>query len=895
MKYCLYCLLFPCLFLLHKGVLNAQCTADAGPERVLTCTDPEVTLSGASNVPNASFAWSGPGGFTSTEQSPAVSLPGLYLLTITDPGDGCTATDQVAVAEDKILPAISLSPTPACNNDGGLIITGGGPGFQYLWSTGDTASSLQNLTGGLYCVTVTGPNGCTDEVCGVVTQLPLALVGFSVTEPLEDKKNGQITLTPIPPGAIFAYQWSGPNGFTAITPVVSGLDSGTYVVTVTNPVSGCSAVYDFTLVRTYLPLSIYNIINCDGLVHFQIAPSNPPYTIDWSGGSQVVGQPEASVLLSPGVYTITVTDSGGASKTITITIPQISPPCTYIEGFIRYDDNSNCLTDSAESGFGGWYIRAIGNGSKYYAVSDPEGYYRLRTEPGTFSLAVFPQGGAFSACANDVPVLVASAGDTARVNFSIQGPDPGCPSLEVHLGTPRLRRCFDNNFYYLRYQNNSLAPATDAYIDLRLDPMLEVVGASRPYTDLGNGIFRFQLGTVLPFYPGYFWVQVAVSCDAVLGQSHCSTAHIYPDTLCDPPNPVWSGALVEVHARCESDSLRFIVKNTGTGPMSETSGFIVIEDGMLGLQGTAPKLVAGDSFVVSVAANGAWWRFEAEQEPFAPPAPGPVRSVEGCVMAGDFSKGWVNQFSLGDEVPWLDENCTPNTGAYDPNDKQGFPTGYGAKRYIRPGTELEYLIRFQNTGNDTAFTVVIRDTLSEWLDPLTVRSGVSSHPYRFELTGKGLLIFDFQNILLPDSNVNEPASHGFVQYRIRPRADVPLETDIFNSAAIYFDFNDPIITNTTVHRIGENFISVGFWEPRKPAYTVSVYPQPMSDAAWIEVKGPAGAARLRIFDQTGRQVLALDAAEPRFLLRRGDLPAGMYFFRVEMDGAVIGSGKLIAR
>jgi hypothetical protein len=177
-------------------------------------------------------------------------------------------------------------------------------------------------------------------------------------------------------------------------------------------------------------------------------------------------------------------------------------------------------------------------------------------------------------------------------------------------------------------------------------------------------------------------------------------------------------------------------------------------------------------------------------------------------------------------------------------------------------------------------------------------------PLPFELTGAGTLIFDFQNILLPDSNVNEPASHGFVQFRIRPRADVPLETDIFNNAAIYFDFNDPIITNTTTHRIGENFISVGLWQPEKPAYTVSISPHPLTDASWISVAGLTTPSRLTgntpgnfhlsIFDLTGRQVRALSVPqEPRFLLRKDDLPEGTYLFKVDVDGVPLGTGKLV--
>ena len=84
-----------------------------------------------------------------------------------------------------------------------------------------------------------------------------------------------------------------------------------------------------------------------------------------------------------------------------------------------------------------------------------------------------------------------------------------------------------------------------------------------------------------------------------------------------------------------------------------------------------------------------------------------------------------------------------------------------------------------------------------------------------KLTGKAvendvinLQLFDFifNNIQLPDSNVNEPASHGFVKFKINQRANNPLGTVIENKAGIYFDFNEAVITNSTHHVLGENFV-----------------------------------------------------------------------------------------
>jgi uncharacterized repeat protein (TIGR01451 family) len=245
--------------------------------------------------------------------------------------------------------------------------------------------------------------------------------------------------------------------------------------------------------------------------------------------------------------------------------------------------------------------------------------------------------------------------------------------------------------------------------------------------------------------------------------------------------------------------------------------------------------------------------------------------------------------------PWEDIDCTANTGAFDPNDKMANPAGFGTRHYIAPNTDIEYKIRFQNTGTDTAFNVVIRDTLSRWLNPASVRPGTSSHPYTFELTGNGVLVFKFPNIMLPDSHINVRASNGFVSYQISQRDSVPLETDIHNRAAIYFDFNDAVMTNATTHRVGTNFVMVRLWEPRRPEYAVRVMPQPMAESARIIVEKvpPTGDYLLRIFDLTGNLVRIIQHSAPQFEVPREALSAGFYLFEITRNGIAVGSGKMV--
>jgi uncharacterized repeat protein (TIGR01451 family) len=132
-------------------------------------------------------------------------------------------------------------------------------------------------------------------------------------------------------------------------------------------------------------------------------------------------------------------------------------------------------------------------------------------------------------------------------------------------------------------------------------------------------------------------------------------------------------------------------------------------------------------------------------------------------------------------------------GSYDPNDKLATPQLTTTQ--VAEGQFINYTIRFQNTGTDTAFTVVIADTLNSLLQANTFEMLGSSHNCK-TIIQDNKIYFEFRNILLPDSTTNLIGSNGFVNFRIKPISSVALNTSIPNKAAIYFDYNEPIITNT---------------------------------------------------------------------------------------------------
>lgn len=153
---------------------------------------------------------------------------------------------------------------------------------------------------------------------------------------------------------------------------------------------------------------------------------------------------------------------------------------------------------------------------------------------------------------------------------------------------------------------------------------------------------------------------------------------------------------------------------------------------------------------------------------------------------------------INDPVP---ENDTARLieitrGSYDPNDKTEIHAGKITTSQVAASEYLQYTIRFQNTGNDTAFNVYIRDTLDTKLDWSTFRMIDASHNFQLTITDGSRCLWTFANIMLVDSNMNEPLSHGYLSFIIKPKSNLVVGNIINNTATIYFDYNLPIITNT---------------------------------------------------------------------------------------------------
>jgi len=388
-----------------------------------------------------------------------------------------------------------------------------------------------------------------------------------------------------------------------------------------------------------------------------------------------------------------------------------------------------------------------------------------------------------------------------------------------------------------------------------------------------------------------------------LSSTKCFEAHIFPDSICEPIDTAWDRSSVEVIGQCTNDSACFAITNTGdpgTGDMQGSSEYRIYENNLLVFTGSF-QLNGGDNITICWAANSNTIRLEADQRPGHPGNSNPQDNVEFCGVPS-FTINQINSTPQDDIDPFIEMYCRIVTGSFDPNDKQVQPVGLlDAFHFIDSTDALEYQIRFQNTGTDTAFNIFIRDTLDPALNISTLEAGVSSHPYTMQFYDNNIVQFTFANVMLPDSNINEPESHGFVKFKINQVAGNNDGTRIENRAGIIFDFNVPVITNTVFNTIGDiDSLTISQPEIYSTNLDVKVYPNPFTATTTFEIRTSEkfSTLRLEIYNVIGEKIKVLeDLKESRFILDRSKMANGIYIYKLtnQVGNTIIASGKLIVR
>jgi uncharacterized repeat protein (TIGR01451 family) len=237
---------------------------------------------------------------------------------------------------------------------------------------------------------------------------------------------------------------------------------------------------------------------------------------------------------------------------------------------------------------------------------------------------------------------------------------------------------------------------------------------------------------------------------------------------------------------------------------------------------------------------------------------------------------WDIDITSGATDPNMSNNhehtCLTVGGPWDPNAKEVMPAGVGATGDVLPDTEFYYTLYFQNTGTAPAINIYVMDTISNNLDMNTFQILGSSHYMNPIFTNADIIRFDFPGINLPDSNANEPMSHGWVKYRINTKSGLSDGTQIKNTGHIYFDYNSAIVTNTTLNTIN-SFLNV---EEISAELGNTLFPNPATNMVTVQFENNV-SGNLSLVDITGKQVKQINVNNAKeILISLQELPSGFY-------------------
>jgi uncharacterized repeat protein (TIGR01451 family) len=561
-----------------------------------------------------------------------------------------------------------------------------------------------------------------------------------------------------------------------------------------------------------------------------------------------------------------------------------------ITGQVYSDVNNNCVFDGGDNPIQNSQASLVG--TIIYDIADADGVYRLlmpASQEGTVMISNGSTSGLLweNLCPEQEPLISMDFGasDTIVANVAYSS-IVECPLPSVNTSVPFLRRCFTSP-RTVQYCNLGTLPVLNAEITLRYDQGVNPVSITVPYSFDGT-FYRFPVGDLAIGACGSFVIIDSVGCENGINSFGCVEAEIGPVENCLSLPAGWDNSDLDVTATCiDSTTASFTVTNSGTGNMSMSMPYEVKRNGQFEDSGML-LLAAGQSQTFTYSNNNDLVTFaatETEGNPFNTIA----WALSDCNSAINFG-GTSPEYALADNQPWLDIDCDRIIGAYDPNDKFAWPFGTGNQWKIERTDNLEYRIRFQNTGNDTAFTVVVIDTLSDKLNLETLRFTGNSHSYTYELVDRVLTV-RFDQIALPDSATNLAGSIGYFRFMIDQVEDNPANYVIENFADIYFDFNPPIRTNTEYRSVGE----VALIAANEVNTSFDIYPVPASDLLNVQLNTNTTIeiSNVQVTDLSGRMIESLLFKGNKTQLNITELKAGIYFVSIINSNGIKSSQKLV--
>ncbi|MFZ1379159.1 MAG: T9SS type A sorting domain-containing protein [Saprospiraceae bacterium] len=595
------------------------------------------------------------------------------------------------------------------------------------------------------------------------------------------------------------------------------------------------------------------------------------------------------------VYSLFLDGCSGAVCDYQIQVKGSGKSCKKIpySAFVFDDENSNCIYDSGEEKE--YDIVVLDSFNNKIVTRGNRSFYLIREQNyGKHYFKIDYRNPYVTVCSDWILVDLDSTTTDINLEYG-RKIFLKCPLMNVDVSLNSVPRFCEVWNYKIQYSNTGTEAASNASVVLKLDPHLQFLSSSKTPDRIELPYIYYNLGDINIFESGQFTLNVKNDCiNAKLGMTHCIDAHIYPDSICNPSS-LWNGASIKLSSQCDKDKVIFDIWNSGDGDMEEKSQYFIVEDDILPMQSSDFQLNRNQHLIIERPSNGKTYRMFVNQVKNHPGFSSPTLAVEYCQYQQNpsvlMSLGYVNMFKEDDEDLFVDKQCNESVTSYDPNDKTGTPKGYGINSIIDRSDKIEYLIRFQNTGKDTAFQVILKDQLDDKLNLTTFEMVSASSPnFSFTIEDR-LLEVKFLNILLPPQRLDEFGSQGYFKFRIKPNENALLGSKIHNEAEIYFDYNSPIVTQKVTHQIAKNIISVDVKPFEKASEYMEIIPNPNQGIFLIKLHEKYNHADLKILNQMGQTVYAAKQIKNNYLINNAHLSEGLYY--IELTKATL--PKLVSK
>lgn len=812
-----------------------------------------------SNYPPFSYQWSN----GATTQIISALAEGSYSVTITD-ALGCSSANSIYLGKK-----LNLSGSTVCNGSitgtaTASLVNGAAP-ISYVWNTGQTGPLLTNLAGGGYIVTATDANGCTAEGSTYVNIPSLYFNDYSQKCFSGDNGLGYVWVNN---DNGLTYLWD--NGVTNYWN--PSLSAGQHSVTVTTAL-GCTLTGSMTIAQPLAPAITVQVTttpaDCTqelgGSMNVTISGGISPYNFSVYGPNGFLSNDLTSLQNIQGgnYYLYASSQSVYCSTNTNVHVPDASG----FEPEVVSDYRIDCLTGVGSAAI----INANVPGVQYqwaHGATDAalfnltQGCYQVTVTAGGacnsyFELCLYSEdslqtgsclGLASGRLINDlgaagcngtqgIPYQVVQTLPSGAYNFTDQNGDY---NVGLGFGT------FDINLP--QYDPADIACPVGATYQVNSVSGTVVNGLDFHFLNNNNIDHRLKQRALRTAQPGYpYSVRLEVCNDG---------AAAIPGTL-DLEYGSFLGALAGHQFSQHAGT--FTLNSEAAGVPNNTANF-----SFPGVDPGACELLQLDL-----------------QTPTTTP------------LATEFLTNAQVSPNSGDPTPANNISTWHSTvvGAFDPNAVYAYPARNGNPKdggeIIRyQDNTVVYQIFFQNTGNAPADLVVVRDTLDENLDLGTIRNITSTHNMKIAADEAGkALVFRFENISLPDSTSDYAGSIGSIQYEIDLKPNVALGTEVKKKAAIYFDFNAPVITNENVLEV----VNSSKVAQLLPGNDIVLYPNPANDLVGFYCDGPSD---VRVFNSLGHLVHVEHFENGLQRINTLDWPNGIYFVQMESQGK-LRSGKVV--